>query len=155
MTKCIVETLKHICRVSTSSIVRNADGLLSRHEEEMPVHWIGESKTRVPSQKFKISYYFFLVNIIEKLPVEIRFRTVTFMRLIDVFHFSCASKLTFEICSQNKRFKDKKRISKHIVSFDPEMFNFFKEELEALSDTIGKMLKDTIKKIALYSTLPS
>lgn len=55
MMNCLVEALKHICRICYSNIVRNADDLLSRRDEDMPVNWIGESKTRVPPQKFKTS----------------------------------------------------------------------------------------------------
>ena len=43
--------------------------------------------------------------MIEALPVEIWRQFVLFMELIDEFYFSCASKLTFEICYGNKKFK--------------------------------------------------
>ena len=63
MTECIVEALKHICRISNSNIVQNADGLLSRRQEEIPVDWIGEIKTRIPSQKFKDHLSIFLTQL--------------------------------------------------------------------------------------------
>ena len=52
----VVKCLKHMNDVPNSNILRNADGLLSRTEVEVPVDWIGENKKRVPSQKFKVSY---------------------------------------------------------------------------------------------------
>ena len=55
--------------------------------------------------------------MIEALPVEIWRQFVLFIEIIDEFYFSCASKLTFEICYGNKKFKDKKRISKHLFLF--------------------------------------
>lgn len=76
--------------------------------------------------------------MIEALPVRIWRQFVLFMEIIDEFYVSCASKLTFEICYGNKKFKDKKRISKHIVSFYFENFTFFKSELEVLSESIKK-----------------
>lgn len=76
--------------------------------------------------------------MIEALPVEIWRQFVLFIEIIDEFYFSCASKLTFEICYGNKKFKDKKRISKHFISFYFENFNFFKSELEVLSKSIKK-----------------
>lgn len=76
--------------------------------------------------------------MIEALPVEIWRQSVLFIEIIDEFYFSCASKLTFEICYGNKKFKDKKRISKHIICFYFENFNFFKSELEVLSESIKK-----------------
>ena len=52
----VVKCLKHICQVSNSNMVSNADGLLSSRAVETPVDWISESKVRVPPQKYKISY---------------------------------------------------------------------------------------------------
>ena len=52
----VVKCLKHICQVSNSNMVSNADGLFSSRAVETPVDWIGESKVRVPPQKYKISY---------------------------------------------------------------------------------------------------
>ena len=77
------------------------------------------------------------------------------MRQIHVFYFSCAPKLVFEICKGNKNFKGKKKFSKHIVSFDFEIFNLLKSEQDVLSDNIEKKLKRNHKKIALYLTLSS
>ena len=55
MTDAVVKCLKHM-NVSNSKIARNADGLLSTKQVEVPVDWIGENKKHVPPQKFKVSY---------------------------------------------------------------------------------------------------
>ena len=56
LTMCLVEVLKHNCRISNSNIVRNSNEFLSKCEEETSVDWIGESRSRIPPQKFEISY---------------------------------------------------------------------------------------------------
>ena len=55
-----IKCLKNMNDVSNSNIVRNADGLLSRKEFDVPVAWVGEHKQRLPPQKFKVSYWFLL-----------------------------------------------------------------------------------------------
>ena len=54
-TEAVINCLKHICFVSNSNLVRNADSLLSRRKEDVPVDWIGASKVRAPAEKFKVS----------------------------------------------------------------------------------------------------
>ena len=56
MTEAVLNCRKHTCNISNSNFVRNADGLLCRRKEDVPVDWIGESKVRAPPQKFKVSY---------------------------------------------------------------------------------------------------
>ena len=102
-----------------------------------------KAKLEFNLRNLKPAIYMFS-NILEALPVEIWCQLASFMRIIDVFYFFCASKSIFEVCNRNETFKSKKRISKHIVSFDFEIFNFFKSKLEFLSGNIQKMLKDTI-----------
>ena len=55
-----IKCLKNMNDVSNSNIVRNADGLLSRKEFDVPVAWVGEHKQRFPPQKFKVSYWVLL-----------------------------------------------------------------------------------------------
>lgn len=56
MTEAIVKMLKKMADISNSSLNKNADGLLSRKLAEMKVEWIGKSKTRLLSIKYKVSY---------------------------------------------------------------------------------------------------
>ena len=58
MTEAIVKMLKKMADISNSSLNKNADGLLSRKLAEMKVEWIGKSKTRLLSIKYKVSYWF-------------------------------------------------------------------------------------------------
>ena len=56
ITEAIVKMLKKMADISNSSLNKNADGLLSRKLAEMKVEWIGKSKTRLLSIKYKVSY---------------------------------------------------------------------------------------------------
>ena len=60
MNDAVIKCLKNMNDVSNSNIVRNADGLLSRKEFDVPVAWVGEHKQRLPPQKFKVSYWVLL-----------------------------------------------------------------------------------------------
>ena len=42
--------------ISNNDSTRNADGVLSRREVDIPVDWIGENSQRFAPQKFKTSY---------------------------------------------------------------------------------------------------
>ena len=55
MTNAMVKMLKRIADISNSSIVKNADGLLSKKPANMNVEWVGKTK-RLPSDKYKVSY---------------------------------------------------------------------------------------------------
>ena len=153
MTESLAEARKHLCRSLIQILLETLMGLFQGVKKKHQL--IGSAKAGLGFElrNLKLAINFSLQNMIEKLPVEIWFRIVSFMRLIDVFYFSCAAKFTFEICNENKIFKDKKRISKHIVSFDFEIFDFFKSELEILSDNIEKMLKDTIKNSFIFNII--
>ena len=56
MSDAVAKCLKDINNVSNSNIVRNANGLLSRNEVEVPVDWIGSNKQRIIPEKFKVLY---------------------------------------------------------------------------------------------------
>ena len=60
MSDAVVKCLKHINDICNSNIVRNADGVFSWKNDDVPVDWIGDNKQRVPPQKFKVSYWNFL-----------------------------------------------------------------------------------------------
>ena len=46
--------------ISNSFPVKNADGLLSKKPAKMEVQLVDKSKTRLPSNKYKVSYWFVL-----------------------------------------------------------------------------------------------
>ena len=48
-------SLLHIL-LHNSSIVKNADGLLPKNPVDMGVEWMGKSKNRLSSNKYKVSY---------------------------------------------------------------------------------------------------
>ena len=56
MTEAVLNVLRKITDISNSSLVKNADGLLSKKPAKMGVEWIGKSKNRLPSNKYKLSY---------------------------------------------------------------------------------------------------
>ena len=56
MSAAVVKCLRHINNISNSNVVRNADGLLSRREVEVPVDLIGKSKKRITPNQSKIAY---------------------------------------------------------------------------------------------------
>ena len=76
--------------------VRNATGLFFRREKEVPVDWIGNSKICVPSVKY------FFNCVLENVSVEIWSKIVSYLDLIDVFHFSNVSKFFFAVALSNE-----------------------------------------------------
>ena len=52
----VVKCLRHINNIYNNNVVRNADGLLSRREVEVPADWIGEPRKRVTPNQFKVAY---------------------------------------------------------------------------------------------------
>ena len=56
MTEAALKMLKKIVDISNFSIVKNADGLLSKRPTEMEMEWIGKSKIRLPNNEYKVSY---------------------------------------------------------------------------------------------------
>ena len=56
MTEAVLKMLKKIADFSNSNIVKNTCGLLFKKSSEMEVEWIGKSKTRLPNNKYKVSY---------------------------------------------------------------------------------------------------
>ena len=57
-TAAVAKGLEHICQVSNSNLVRNADGFLSSRAVENLVDWIGKSKVRyhLRSLKFPVNF---------------------------------------------------------------------------------------------------
>lgn len=64
MTEVVLNFLKHICNISNSYFVCNAEGLLCRREEYIPVDWTGKTAVRIPPHNLK-----FLINFKTKCPV--------------------------------------------------------------------------------------
>ena len=56
MADAVVKCLKHINEISNSTLICNAESLLSQREIEVPIDWVGENRNRIPLQKFKVSH---------------------------------------------------------------------------------------------------
>lgn len=56
MTNAVVKMLKKIADISNSSIVKNANRLLSNKPTDMNVEWIRKKKRPLTSDKYKVSY---------------------------------------------------------------------------------------------------
>ena len=56
MTEAGVKMSRKTADISNSFPVENADGLLSKNPAKMEVQLVGKSKTRLPSNKYKVSY---------------------------------------------------------------------------------------------------
>ena len=63
MTEAVSKMLKKIADFSNSSIVKNTGRLLFKKSSEMELEWIGKSKTRLPNNKYKVSYQCFLQRL--------------------------------------------------------------------------------------------
>ena len=55
MRDCVVSALKHGVLDFNSNWMRNAAGLLSKKESNVKVDRVGKNKTRIPSDKYKIT----------------------------------------------------------------------------------------------------
>ena len=53
MTEAVVKVFKKITGISNSSIVKNADGLLSSKSADIDVEWVSKTKSRSPTGKYK------------------------------------------------------------------------------------------------------
>ena len=89
--------------------VRNAEGLFFRREKEVPVDWIGNSKICVPCVKY------FFNCVLENVSVEIWSKIVSYLDLIDVFHFSNVSKFFFAVALSNKTLIKKTYVESYFV----------------------------------------
>lgn len=56
VTEAVVKMFKKIADISNSSIVNNTDGLLSKISDDINVAWVGKSKSRLPSDKYIVSF---------------------------------------------------------------------------------------------------
>ena len=56
MAEAVVKMSRKTADISNSSPVKNADGLLSKKPAKMEVQLVGNSKKRLPSNKYKASY---------------------------------------------------------------------------------------------------
>ena len=49
--------LKKIVEIYNSNIIKNADALLNRMEQNgIETEWLGKNRTLIPENKFKVSY---------------------------------------------------------------------------------------------------
>ena len=56
MSNAVIKCLKYMNDISKSNLTRNADGVLSRREVDIPVDWIGENSPCIPPQRLKTFY---------------------------------------------------------------------------------------------------
>ena len=73
----------------------------------------------------------------ENVSVKIWSKTVSYLDLIDVFHFSNVSKFFFAVAQSNKTLLKKKHMSNHILSYDPDLLIFINQNLIELSKILG------------------
>ena len=55
------------------------------------------------------------------------------MNHIDVFNLSFVSKHFYQLCHSNKKFDQKMLMSKYMISFDTDFFDFLSVELSDLT----------------------
>ena len=68
------------------------------------------------------------------------------MKLSDIFNFSIVSKRFYQITRSHKKFCKAIRISKYIVGFDEDYFDFLQDELQTLDKNICEKFKEKIVK---------
>ena len=57
MSKAVVKMLEKTSDLSNASVIKNADGLLSKKKmNNSEVEWVGKTKQRLPQNKYKMSY---------------------------------------------------------------------------------------------------
>ena len=56
MSKAVVKMLQRISDLPNASVIKNADGLLSKKINNSEVEWVGKMKQRFPQNKYKMSY---------------------------------------------------------------------------------------------------
>ena len=56
MTGAVVKMLKKIADMSNANLLKNTDGLLSKKSADVSVEWIGKNKSRLPQNRYKMSY---------------------------------------------------------------------------------------------------
>ena len=59
MTQAVVRMLQKITDLSNSNLTKNADDLLSRKSTNVDVEWVGQTKQKLPPNKYKMSYQMF------------------------------------------------------------------------------------------------
>ena len=56
MTQAVVRMLQKITDLSNSNLTKNVDDLLSRKSTNVDVEWVGQTKQKLPPNKYKMSY---------------------------------------------------------------------------------------------------
>ena len=67
------------------------------------------------------------------LSTEIKILIIERMNHIDVFNLSFVSKHFYQLCHSNKKFDQKMLMSKYMISFDTDFFDFLSVELSDLT----------------------
>lgn len=56
---CVISALKLMARISNSNLMRKADGLIAKMDNDPKVKWVSKNKMRADTSKFKTSYEIF------------------------------------------------------------------------------------------------
>ena len=56
MTDSVVGVLKKIAKISNTDLVKNANGLWTNRPADSEVEWVDKNRSRIPKNKFKVSY---------------------------------------------------------------------------------------------------
>ena len=94
MSNAVFKCLKCLNDISNSNLTRNANGVFSRREVDIPVDWIGENSQSIPQQKCKTSYKHFSDVY---LPNEVGFEIVKRLAFIEAINFSMILKIFYQI----------------------------------------------------------
>ena len=129
MSNAVIKCLKYMNDISNSNLARNADGILSRTEVNIPIDWRGENSQRIPSRELKTSHKYFSDAY---LPNEAWFETVKRLAFIVAINFSVATEKFYQIFWENKKYKKVMWLSKFLVSFDKDYFEFIENNLKLL-----------------------
>ena len=143
MSNAVIKGLKYMNDISNSNLARNADGILSRTEVNIPIDWRDENSQRIPSQELKTSHKYFSDAY---LPNEVWFETVKRLAFIDAINFSVATEKFYQIVWENKKYKKVMWLSKFLVNFDEDYFEFIENNLKLLIKLFLTKFNDKIIK---------
>ena len=55
-TQSVANMLKRITEISNCNLLKNADGILHSKPADTEIEWVGKNKSRIPQNKFKVTY---------------------------------------------------------------------------------------------------
>ena len=129
MSNAVIKCLKYMNDVSNSNLARNTHGILSDTEVDIPIDWRDENSHRIPSQELKTSHKYFSDVY---LPIEVWFETVKRLTFIDAINFSVTTETFYQLVWENKKYEKVMWLSKFLVNFDEDYFEFIENNLKLL-----------------------